>query len=154
MPSHAALIPGNVAVITGAGYGGIGYSIAAILATKPYQMSILLADNSQSSLVQSRTNLISLGVPAENIKIKQVDVGKYSEMEDLVKVSYEFGKGHVDVLVLNAGIQIPTADWGKGQEEVDNWNKLLDVNFHGVLHGTQAFVPKIVAQGKSSPCRG
>jgi NAD(P)-dependent dehydrogenase (short-subunit alcohol dehydrogenase family) len=122
MSTHPALVPGNLAVITGAGYGGIGYSIAALLASKPYDMSVLIADNSEASLIQSQNKLIALGIAKDKIKIKQTDVTKYSEMEELVKAAYEFGKGKVDVLVLNAGIQTPTADFGNGKEEVRAFN--------------------------------
>jgi NAD(P)-dependent dehydrogenase (short-subunit alcohol dehydrogenase family) len=49
----------------------------------------------------------------------------------------------VDVLMNNAAI-------GLGSSVLDpaNWQKIMGANLWGVVHGTQAFVPQMVARGK------
>ncbi|MEI9904496.1 MAG: SDR family oxidoreductase [Asticcacaulis sp.] len=51
--------------------------------------------------------------------------------------------GEIDVLMNNAGI-------GPGTSVLDgaNWQRTLDVNLGGIINGTQAFGPKMVASGK------
>ncbi|TJW92331.1 MAG: SDR family NAD(P)-dependent oxidoreductase, partial [Mesorhizobium sp.] len=37
---------------------------------------------------------------------------------------------------------------GKPWENRDGWKRLLDINFWGVVHGVEAFVPRMLAAGK------
>ena len=57
-------------------------------------------------------------------------------LEDLA-----FATGPVAVLMNNAGIGgHKTTPWS----EAENWDKLLDVNFKGVLRGQMAFLPRMI----------
>lgn len=47
--------------------------------------------------------------------------------------------------MLNAGRGGPSKDFAPGGD-LDAWNKTLGVNLFGVLHGTQAFVDRMVNQ--------
>lgn len=47
--------------------------------------------------------------------------------------------------MLNAGTSLSTKDWG-GDDQVERWNRILSVNLFGVLHGTQAFTERMIAQ--------
>ena len=52
-----------------------------------------------------------------------------------------FAVGPVAVLMNNAGIGgLPNSPWSG----LENWQKMLDVNFMGVLRGVQAFVPRMI----------
>jgi NAD(P)-dependent dehydrogenase (short-subunit alcohol dehydrogenase family) len=52
--------------------------------------------------------------------------------------------GEVSLLMNNAGVgNNPGQPW----ENLDAWKKLLDVNFWGVVHGVNAFAPKMLASG-------
>ena len=52
--------------------------------------------------------------------------------------------GGADVLMNNAGIQSPTSALGP----LDAWRRVIDVNLWGIVHGTQAFVPGMIARGR------
>ncbi len=52
--------------------------------------------------------------------------------------------GGTDVLMNNAGIGPGTGVFGPA----DAWKKTLAVNLWGVIHGTQAFVPGMIARGR------
>ncbi|SCZ89564.1 BZ3500_MvSof-1268-A1-R1_Chr9g10455 [Microbotryum saponariae] len=142
---HAALKKGNSAVITGAAYGGIGYSIAT-LCLQRYGMRVLLADVSTSALERASQGLIKAGIPEESFIIHPCDVSDFGEVLKLAEVAYaSFAK--VNFLVLNAGVQMSTKDYSDDPKmSMEAWNKTLNVNLFGVLHGTQAFVDRMVKQ--------
>ena len=52
--------------------------------------------------------------------------------------------GGTDVLVNNAGIQPGSTLFGPA----DVWDRVLAVNLWGVIHGTQVFVPGMIARGR------
>ncbi|KAK4705964.1 hypothetical protein P7C70_g239, partial [Phenoliferia sp. Uapishka_3] len=143
---HPSLIPGNVAVITGAGVGGIGYATAVLLATR-YQLRVVLADISASALTAAHDGLIAAGVAESDIVARETDVSSFEDMKALADVAYE-AYGHVDFLFLNAGTGGPSKDFAPGGD-MEAWSKTLSVNLFGVLNGTQAFVDKMVQQGTS-----
>lgn len=143
MPPHPSLKPGNVAVVTGAGSGGIGASVARLLTTR-YNLRIVLADSHPATLTAAHDNLIKAGVPEENILTRVTDVSDSSEVFALADVAFE-RFGQVDFLFLNAGTTGPSKDFAPGGD-LAAWNKIISVNFGGVLNGTQAFVERIVEQ--------
>lgn len=135
MPSpHPALKASNTAVVTGAGLGGIGYSVAHLLAAR-YQLRVLLVDVSASTLLAAQKALLAAGAKEEDVLTRVVDVSIAAEVFELADYAFEvFGK--VDFLMLNAGVQMPTKDFAEGGD-LESWNKTLGVNLFGVLHGTQ-----------------
>jgi NADP-dependent 3-hydroxy acid dehydrogenase YdfG len=52
--------------------------------------------------------------------------------------------GRVDVIVNNAGV-MPLSALAEGK--LDEWNRMIDVNIRGVLHGISAALPVMRAQG-------
>lgn len=140
---HQFLRAGNTAVITGAGAGGIGFAVAAKCAA--LGMRIVLADIDQKALDSAQKELVATGFNPASLLSVQTDVSDYAAMEKLEKEARLFGNGRIDFLVLNAGVQAPTKDWG-GKEQIAAWKKTLDVNLFGVLNGTQAFVEGIKDQ--------
>ena len=69
---------------------------------------------------------------------------------DLVALSdLAFGAfGEVSLLMNNAGIG---ANPGKPWENLAAWRDLIDVNFWGVVHGVQAFAPRMIASARPGP---
>lgn len=76
---HPALQKGNTAVITGAGAGGIGASVALLLLQR-YQMRVILADFDRESLKQTSESLIAAGVAEETFSTHVTDVSKWEEV--------------------------------------------------------------------------
>ncbi|KAL8279157.1 hypothetical protein RQP46_008413 [Phenoliferia psychrophenolica] len=142
MTPHPSLKPGNVAVITGAGLGGIGYETAVLLTTR-YSMRVLLADI--LDLSATRDGLLAAGVADSNIMTRVTDVADAKDVFALADEAFAHF-GHVDFLFLNAGRSGPSKDFAAGGDLVE-WQKTLSVNFGGVLNGTQAFVARMVEQG-------
>lgn len=52
--------------------------------------------------------------------------------------------GGVDVMINNAGV-MPLSNLAEGK--LDEWNRMIDVNIRGVLHGISAALPVMRAQG-------
>ncbi|HMR60531.1 SDR family NAD(P)-dependent oxidoreductase, partial [Amaricoccus sp.] len=52
--------------------------------------------------------------------------------------------GGTDVLMNNAGIQPGSAIFGP----VENWERVFAVNLWGVIHGSRAFLPGMIARGR------
>jgi short-subunit dehydrogenase len=53
--------------------------------------------------------------------------------------------GDVRLLINNAGIETVGHIW---EIPLQRWEKTLDINIHGVVHGTRAFLPRMLASGK------
>jgi NADP-dependent 3-hydroxy acid dehydrogenase YdfG len=52
--------------------------------------------------------------------------------------------GRVDIMINNAGVMPLSA---LAENKVDEWNRMIDVNIRGVLHGISAALPVMRAQG-------
>ncbi len=125
----------KVAVVTGAA-SGIGKAMAQRFAAQGMQLA--LADIEQEPLFQFVDELRGTGM---HVICQRVDVSKPEDLESLaVRVYQEFGAVHV--LCNNAGILPPGAPVWK--EPLASWHWTLNVNFFGVLHGVQAFVPRML----------
>lgn len=138
---HPALARDNVAVITGAAYGGIGSATALLLATR-FHLQLILADISVEGLQRSSDELVKAGVPEEQFTTRVTDVSDPKDVQDLADYVYE-SKGRCDFLFLNAGVQVPSKSFGG---DLEDWDQTFKVNFGGVLNGTQAFVERMVEQ--------
>ena len=76
-----------------------------------------------------------------NVLAVATDVSQFAELVRLhAQVERSFGT--VSLLMNNAGIgNNPGLPWENGEA----WQKLVDVNLWGVVHGVQAFVPSMLA---------
>tara|TARA_B100000446_G_scaffold38056_1_gene33394 strand:+ start:10966 stop:11838 length:873 start_codon:yes stop_codon:yes gene_type:complete len=133
----------NVAVITG---GASGIGLAAAHAFARQGMSICIADQNSERLELAEQSLRKLpGQSAESVMTAQLDVTNYSEVEALRAAAFE-RFGHVDLLMNNAGIASPSHSW----RDLEQWNRLLQVNMFGVIHGMQAFTQSMIDQRRPS----
>ncbi|MER9922341.1 SDR family NAD(P)-dependent oxidoreductase [Mesorhizobium sp. M0048] len=135
-----ALASGNVAVVTGAA-SGIGLAAAKRLAAMG--MKIVLAD-----IGGARLDAAGGAVPAIPGDSAVIDiptaVSNAAEPPRLAeRTSGTFGD--VSLLMNNAGVG---NNPGKPWESRDAWKRLLDINFWGVVHGVEAFAPRMLAAGK------
>jgi len=135
-----SIYQGEVAVITGAARG-IGRAIAKRCAQEG--MCLILADYSPDPLQEVAHELKENG--AEAIAVK-TDVTVFEEVKHLARKSYETF-GQVNLLVNNAGVVAPGSVL---KQSIQDWRWMFAVNFYGVLHGFQAFLPRMLAQNSNS----
>jgi len=130
---------GNVAVVTGAA-SGIGLAAARRFAG--LGMKVALADLAGSALARATAELTELA--PGNVLAVATDVSQFAELQRLhTEVERSFGTA--SLLMNNAGVgNNPGLPWENG----DAWQKLLDVNLWGVVHGVQAFLPGMLASDK------
>jgi NAD(P)-dependent dehydrogenase (short-subunit alcohol dehydrogenase family) len=76
----------------------------------------------------------------------QVDVSQPEALDRLAGDVFA-RHGAVRLLVNNAGIETLGLTW---EIPAARWEKTLDVNIHGVVHGVRAFVPHMLAAGKEA----
>ncbi len=129
---------GKVAFITGAA-SGIGLGIAGALTRAGAR--VMLADIEQPALEKAAAQLRAAGATVDTVicDVSQRD----SVFAAATATIGRFGKVHV--VCNNAGVSS-----GGLIEDCDNgdWDWVIGVNYLGVLHGCQAFVPHIKAQGE------
>ncbi|GAA6048399.1 hypothetical protein JCM3770_003739 [Rhodotorula araucariae] len=142
MAPHAALKPGNVAVITGAGAGGIGFAVAALVATR-YDMFPVLLDISRPALDDAARQLVAQGVPDDKFETLVVDVADPQDLLDAADAIFA-KHGRVDFLHLNAGVAGKSRTYGSGM--LEDWDRIFKVNLGGVTAGSAAFVERMIAQ--------
>jgi len=124
-------IKDKVVVITGAS-SGIGEASARLLAEKGAR--IVLAARRLERLEKLLTDITVAGGQAIAVK---TDVSNRTDVDNLIKAA-QSRFGTVDVLFTNAGI-MPQAPLYKVQ--VDEWDKMIDINIKGVLYGIAAVLP-------------
>jgi NAD(P)-dependent dehydrogenase (short-subunit alcohol dehydrogenase family) len=127
---------GRVAIITG-GASGIGLATARALAQE--KMCIVLADIEQEPLDAAVNEIQRLGVEAIGVR---TDVGDLKQVQTLADKTWEkFGGAHV--VFNNAGVAV----FGPIQEmKHEDWEWVIRVDLWGVIHGVEAFLPRMIAQ--------
>lgn len=131
-------LQGGVAVITGAG-SGIGEGLARYAAE--LGMKVVLADIAQDRIDKVADEIRSQGGEALAVN---TDVGNPESLDCLAHTVYE-RYGDVRLLINNAGIETLGFVW---EIPASLWDKTLDINIHGAVHGVRAFAPRMIAGGK------
>ncbi|MGE0878758.1 MAG: SDR family NAD(P)-dependent oxidoreductase [Acidimicrobiia bacterium] len=130
---------GRTAVITGGG-GLLGRGMATAFARAG--MNVVVADLDADAALATVDVARVLG-SAARLMATAADVTDPESMRQLADATYE-AFGEVNVLCLNAGLAIL-----KPFEQLtrDDWHRVLDVQFGGVLNGVLEFLPRLIAQG-------
>lgn len=128
----------KVAAITGAG-SGIGQALAFELAKAGANLA--LSDVNEANLASTVTQSKAHGV---TVKHYRLDVSSrdaiYAHAEEVVR---DFGK--VNMIINNAGVAVHSSIQELRDEDF-HW--LMNINFWGMVHGTRAFLPHLIASGE------
>lgn len=128
----------RVAVVTGAG-GGIGRAVSIELARRGAHVA--LVDVSETGLQGTQEALSQYGV---NTSTHIVDVSDKQQMAALPdQVVAQHGK--VNILVNNAGI---TFQKQFSNHTLEDWEKIVGINWWGVLYGCHYFLDHLKAAGE------
>ena len=140
MPHHA-MSPDNVAVITG---GASGIGLAAAMRCAKAGMKVCIADVGAERLVEAATKLSSVARGGQDsVMTAAIDVSHIDNLMELeLAIANRFGG--TDILMNNAGIQPGSRMLGP----LANWQHIIGVNLWGVIHGSQAFAPRMIERGR------
>ncbi|MER6316329.1 SDR family oxidoreductase [Streptomyces sp. NPDC001581] len=134
VPSISA---GKVVLITGAS-SGIGEATARRLAASGHR--VMLGARRTDRIAALAEDIRNSGGQADH---QELDVTSLDSMRAFVQAAHS-RYGHIDVLVNNAGV-MPLSPLAALR--VDEWNRMIDVNVRGVLHGIASVLPLMRAQG-------
>ncbi|MGW0247559.1 SDR family NAD(P)-dependent oxidoreductase [Nocardia goodfellowii] len=128
---------GKTAVVTGAG-SGIGQALARQLAASGARLA--LTDIDEAGLAATVQQVRALG---GEVRAEPLDVRDRAAMAAYAaRVRAQFGAVHL--VVNNAGVSFT----GEIIEtEYADLERVMQVNFWGVVHGTKAFLPHLIASG-------
>ncbi|MGO9056610.1 MAG: SDR family NAD(P)-dependent oxidoreductase [Candidatus Binataceae bacterium] len=131
MSAEITRLKGKVAVVTGAGQG-IGRGIARRLAEEGAKVAV--ADINPDTAGKTAAEITAAGGVACAIKLDVTSLKDATAAAEAV----ERQLGPIDILVNNAG-------WDKVlhflETDEDLWDRLIDINFKGVLICVKAFAP-------------
>ncbi len=130
---------GRVAIITGAA-SGIGKALAGALARRG--ATVVLADIDEAG-AKAAADALAAGPPGR-VSGVALDVTDAEAVASLVeRVAQDHG--HLDFLFNNAGIAVagPVSEL-----TLAHWNRTIDVNLRGVVHGVVAAYPIMIRQGR------
>jgi len=132
---------GNTAVVTGAA-GGIGLEAARRFVSAG--MNVVIADI-KDQLAAACDELATLAGGEDRVLAHHCDVTKPEALEEL-RDAATARFGNIHCLMNNAGIgTMGVPPW----EGLDQLHKILGVNMMGVIHGSHAIVPSMLAHGEA-----
>jgi NADP-dependent 3-hydroxy acid dehydrogenase YdfG len=103
-------------------------------------MKVVLADVEEPALKAAAEELGALGEVSSQV----TDVRRFEALEALADHTYAtFGACHL--LCNNAGVSV--AQLNVWETTPNDWTWVHGVNVHGVVHGIQAFVPRMIEAG-------
>ena len=125
----------RVAVVTGGG-SGIGRALIDVFAREGAR--VVVADIDAAAAEETAAGVRTRGGQAIAVRTDVTELDSVQALAD--RAFAEFGA--VDVLCNNAGVAL----WG-GLEQATHrdWQWVLGVNLWGVIHGIEAFVPRMIA---------
>ncbi|PTX07308.1 oxidoreductase [Achromobacter mucicolens] len=127
----------KVVLITGAS-SGIGEAAARLLADQGHRVYVGARRTDRlETLVQE------IRAKGGTAAFRALDVTSAEDMQAFVRGA-EAAFGQVDVIVNNAGV-MPLSPLSS--LKVDEWDRMIDVNIRGVLHGIAAVLPGMERQG-------
>ena len=127
----------KVAVVTGGG-SGIGRALCLVWAREGAR--VVVADVDEAGMAETAAAITRAGGAALTVR---TDVSRRDDVQALAERAFgEFGGVHV--LCNNAGV---AASGPLHEASHADWQWLIGVNLWGVIHGIEAFVPRMTAAG-------
>jgi NAD(P)-dependent dehydrogenase (short-subunit alcohol dehydrogenase family) len=129
---------GKVALVTGGG-SGLGEAIAKDLAARG--VAVVLSDINRSAAERVTEEIVNSGGRASSF---EQDTARPEDSEKVVRFAVET-YGALHYAVNNAGIggaQAPA-----GETDLDEWDRVIDINLNGVLYGMRYQIPAMEEAG-------
>ncbi|RCV88005.1 SDR family oxidoreductase [Billgrantia montanilacus] len=127
----------KVILLTGAS-SGIGEATARLLASQDHRLVI-------GARRTDRLEMLAQAIRAEggSADYRALDVTQRQDVQAFADAALKI-HGRIDVIINNAGVMplSPLASL-----KLDEWDRMIDVNIRGVLHGIAAVLPTMHAQG-------
>ena len=130
-------INGKVAVVTGAG-SGIGRALAYDLARRGARLAI--SDVDEVGLAETTKQVRVIGAQVHEQRLDVTDRAAVLAYADAVAAEF----GRVNIVINNAGIAFSGDIADMTFEQIE---RVMDVDFWGVVNGTKAFLPHLIASG-------
>jgi NAD(P)-dependent dehydrogenase (short-subunit alcohol dehydrogenase family) len=130
---------GRSAIVTG-GASGIGRALGAALAARGAHVVLADLDGDLVASVAGELAARSDGGSVRGAALDVRDRGAVAALVDEVAERH----GSLDLMVSNAGIAL-----GGRSHQIppEHWDRTIDVNLRGVVHGVEAAYPRMVEQG-------
>jgi NAD(P)-dependent dehydrogenase (short-subunit alcohol dehydrogenase family) len=128
---------GRVAAVTGAG-SGIGRALSLGLARRGARLA--LSDVDEAGLAATARAAEELGAQVHTARVDVGDRAAVHAYADAVAAHF----GGVNQIYNNAGIAFSRSVL---ESEYADYERVLGVNLWGVIHGTKAFLPHLIASG-------
>ena len=131
--------PWHTALVTGAG-SGVGQAVAQTLHCRGLQVALV---GRQLEKLQETAKL--LGGPSERVLIEACDVSDRKALgESIARIEKAFGS--IDVLVSNAGINVPK----RTLEQLDpaDWDRMIATNLTGSFNLAHFVLPGMRSRGR------
>lgn len=133
-------LAGKVAVVTGGGGDGIGHCLVKELASRGAHVAYCDVQN----LENTEKAIAAMGVKQYK---EIVDISDRSAIKQFVaNVIKEFG--HADIVINNAGIALGDRSFDQVTEE--DFDRITDINYWGVVYTTQQFYPHLVKRPEAA----
>jgi NADP-dependent 3-hydroxy acid dehydrogenase YdfG len=138
MTKSVRTLLGRTAVITGAA-SGIGRSLAQRLSAQ--RCPVAIADIDERGLKETETSL-----PGPVLS-RVLDVRNAQAQRDFADEVRDWTPARLGAVFNNAGVAVASSVLDANTDD-DQW--LWDINFHGVVNGTRAFLPILVEQDEGA----
>ncbi|MFF5993014.1 SDR family oxidoreductase [Prauserella flavalba] len=137
-PPSPRRFPGRLVVVTG---GGSGIGQATALAFAEEGADVVVADIDGQAAARTAELVRATGSAAAEYTVDVSDGARVDAFAAAVRAEH----GVPDIVVNNAGIGVAGsfADTGVG-----DWERVIDVNLWGVIHGCRAFVPMLTERAE------
>ncbi|MDB5900652.1 MAG: short-chain dehydrogenase, partial [Ramlibacter sp.] len=128
---------GKVAAITGAG-SGLGRALALGLARGG--ATVAVSDIDEAGLAETARQLAALGAAFGATRLDVADRAAVFAWANATAQAH----GRVNLVINNAGVALAAA---AESVRLEDFQWIMGINFWGVVHGTQAFLPHLRASG-------